>query len=256
MAPIEPDFLGEHVAMRVSGHGDDALVVATMERALTGPPLHPADPWMILTVLTRSTRPEHDTPVCDTAERAVAALVPLIERLDRDQTRRFAAALPEHSVVLRHLSAAVAERLAAFPRADESDEERSARARSLNNLGIRLSGLGRREDALAASAEAMEIYRELVAKNRDAFLPDLALSLCAKGSVLMDDERPEHAATFFQEGVNLYLSVVDQAPEEIGRWIELALRDLVRAWVAFGVGEAEIRAKLSDMGIKMDDGED
>ena len=48
---------------------------------------------------------------------------------------------------------------------------------SLNNLGGRLSALGRREDALAASEEAVDIRRHLAAADPSAFLPDLAGSL-------------------------------------------------------------------------------
>ena len=45
---------------------------------------------------------------------------------------------------------------------------------SLNNLSNRLGGLGRREEALAASQEAVTIRRELAAARPDAFRPDLA----------------------------------------------------------------------------------
>ena len=48
---------------------------------------------------------------------------------------------------------------------------------SLNNLAIRLAGLGRREEALAAIEEAVTIRRELAAARPDAFRPDLAVSL-------------------------------------------------------------------------------
>jgi hypothetical protein len=47
-------------------------------------------------------------------------------------------------------------------------------ATSLNNLGRDLSNLGRREEALAASQEAVDIYRRLAQTRPDAFLPDLA----------------------------------------------------------------------------------
>ncbi len=45
---------------------------------------------------------------------------------------------------------------------------------ALNNLGIRLSNLGRREQALQATEEAVELYRRLAAANPAAFEPDLA----------------------------------------------------------------------------------
>ena len=49
-------------------------------------------------------------------------------------------------------------------------------ARSLNNLGIGYSDLGRRAEALAPTEEAVSIYRELATTN-PAFRPDLASSL-------------------------------------------------------------------------------
>jgi hypothetical protein len=55
---------------------------------------------------------------------------------------------------------------------------------SLNNLARRLSGLGRREEALAAADEAVRLYRALAAARPDAFTPDLARSLSVLGDVL------------------------------------------------------------------------
>ena len=48
---------------------------------------------------------------------------------------------------------------------------------SLNNLSIRLADAGRRDEALAAITEAVDIRRRLAAANPAAFLPDLAMSL-------------------------------------------------------------------------------
>ena len=42
---------------------------------------------------------------------------------------------------------------------------------SLTNLGPHLFDLGRREEALAASQEAVDLYRRLAAERPDAFLP-------------------------------------------------------------------------------------
>ena len=50
-------------------------------------------------------------------------------------------------------------------------------AASLNNLAVRLGGLGRREEALAASQEATGLYRELAARWPDAYDQDLERSL-------------------------------------------------------------------------------
>jgi hypothetical protein len=55
-----------------------------------------------------------------------------------------------------------------------------------NNLGGRLSDLGRREEALAAAQEAVDIRRRVAAARPDAFLPDLAMSLNYLGTMLSD----------------------------------------------------------------------
>jgi hypothetical protein len=60
-------------------------------------------------------------------------------------------------------------------------------------VGIRLSDLGRREDALAASQEAVDIRRRLAQTRPDAFLPDLATSLNNLGGDLSDLGRREDA---------------------------------------------------------------
>jgi hypothetical protein len=54
----------------------------------------------------------------------------------------------------------------------------------LHNRSNRLAGLGRREDALAAITEAVDIHRELAAARPDAFRPDLARSLRNQSSAL------------------------------------------------------------------------
>ena len=76
-------------------------------------------------------------------------------------------------------------------------------ARSLNNLGNVLSDLGRREDALAAAQEAVEIYRRLAAERPDAFRPDLAGSLNNLAQLLSDLGRREEALAAAQEAVEL-----------------------------------------------------
>ena len=55
---------------------------------------------------------------------------------------------------------------------------------SLNNQSLRLARLGRREHALAAIEDAVELYRELAAARPDAFRADLAASLTSLGIML------------------------------------------------------------------------
>jgi tetratricopeptide (TPR) repeat protein len=76
-------------------------------------------------------------------------------------------------------------------------------AMSLNNLSVDLSDLGQREDALAASHEAVELYRQLVARNGEAFQPDLATSLSNLGTRLSDLGRHEEALAAQREAGQL-----------------------------------------------------
>ena len=57
------------------------------------------------------------------------------------------------------------------------DVGRPGLATSLSNLSKHFSDLGQREKALAASKEAVEIFRDLADASPDAFRTDLANSL-------------------------------------------------------------------------------
>jgi tetratricopeptide (TPR) repeat protein len=76
-------------------------------------------------------------------------------------------------------------------------------AARVGTLGIRLSNLGRREEALAASQEAVDIRRRLAQTRPDAFLPDLAASLNNSGAMLSNLGRREEALAASQETVQL-----------------------------------------------------
>ena len=84
------------------------------------------------------------------------------------------------------------------------------RARQANNRGVLLSNAGRREEALAASEEAVRLRRELVAQNRAAFLPDLASALNNLGSDFSSLGRREEALAASEEAVRVYGELVAQ----------------------------------------------
>lgn len=91
--------------------------------------------------------------------------------------------------------------------------DEAGRAWALNNLGVALSALGRREEALAATQEAADLYRELVAAEPGAFLPDLARSLGAHGAVLRELGRHAEAADAFGEGVRILAPFFRRLPQ-------------------------------------------
>ncbi len=109
-----------------------------------------------------------------------------------------------------------------------SSEHESLLAASLNNVGVRLGALGRREEALAASQEAVEIRRKLAADRPDAFLPDLATSLGARGAILESAECKEEALRSFEEGVRCLRPCFERYPEGHASLMAALVRDYFR----------------------------
>ncbi len=113
--------------------------------------------------------------------------------------------------------------------ADEAEQ-----AMVSNMLGYTLSALGRREEALGATEEAVGVYRELARGNPDAFLPDLARSLGAHGSVLRGVERYAEAMEAFGEGVRVLAPFFRRLPEAFAGLIGNLLNDYLSACQATG----------------------
>jgi hypothetical protein len=110
----------------------------------------------------------------------------------------------------------------------ESGEEGelAERARLLNNLGNRLSKLGRREEALEATREAVEIRRALAQRNPDAFRPDLATSLNNLGNRLSELGRREEALEATEEAADMLWPLFEQLPSAFAHNIAVMLRQL------------------------------
>ncbi|MDT7594940.1 MAG: hypothetical protein QOJ06_486, partial [Pseudonocardiales bacterium] len=77
-------------------------------------------------------------------------------------------------------------------------------AMALNNQSVVLSNLGRRHDAVAASTQAVEVYRRLAATNPTAFEPHLARALTNLGADLSDLGRLQNALTATTEAVDIH----------------------------------------------------
>ncbi|GFJ95229.1 tetratricopeptide repeat protein [Phytohabitans rumicis] len=74
---------------------------------------------------------------------------------------------------------------------------------------IRLAEAGRRAEALTASQEAVALFRELVAGNRDGYLPALALSVNNHAVRLADAGRRAEALTAIEDAVAYYRELVE-----------------------------------------------
>jgi hypothetical protein len=82
-----------------------------------------------------------------------------------------------------------------------------------------LADLGRREAALAASQESVDIHRALAEERPDAFLPDLGTSLITMAEILAGAERYAEAAASAQEGVAMIVAFSETQPAV---WADLA----------------------------------
>ena len=89
-------------------------------------------------------------------------------------------------------------------------------ARSLDNLGNRLSELGRREEALEATRESADIRRKLAGARPDAFLPDLAGSLNNLGNRLSELGRREEVLEATRESVTVLVPFTKQYLQRFG----------------------------------------
>jgi tetratricopeptide (TPR) repeat protein len=257
---LEPDLIGEHHVLEVLTSA--ALVDACLDWAGE----HQERRRHILMVLNRATRPEHGEKA-KRAEGQLARLVKTraavlggdlvtvavatpgrlldlcrnlegqVASLDESALAAINDALPMHSLKLMELSLRVAERLVQLARplvaavdagSDSLEEQRAAiLAAPVGTLGNRLFDLGRGEEALAATKEAVDIYRGLADTRPDAFLPAFATSLNNLGAMLSILGRDEEALAASQEAVEICRGLVRTRPDEF-------LPDLARSLTNLG----------------------
>jgi hypothetical protein len=264
VAPLEPDLIGEHHVATVGDvelidgclrwiEAEPTENQAKRRRSL-------------LTVLQRATQPEHGTRANGQAVMLLDHLVgrhakalaadlvavmmdtqgALAERVDRqvdaldeESLGAINTELPIKSLSLMDLSLHVAvrrnwlarERLAAVDAledaaADQRETILSRLAASANTLGIRLSALGRREEALAASQEAVVLYRHLAQARPDAVLPDLAASLNNLGGDLSDLGWREEALAASQEAVDIRRRLAQARPDAVLPDLAMSLNNI------------------------------
>lgn len=246
LIPLEPDLIGEH---HVASVGDSELVDGCVQW-IEGEPdaareAHRRD---LLTVLQRATQPEHG----QAAARAGALLGHLIEshgqtmaaalvavmidtpgqlanvlerklpELQMDPLRAIDDAVPTQTVSLLDLSMKIAAQRVALTKhflpmagrgwdVDPRDVKVDLAAR-LGVLGMRLSFLGRLDDALAASQEAVAIHRELQ-DTRPKVEADFGKCLNNLGNMLTNVGRDKEALAVVEESVAIYRRLAEVMPE-------------------------------------------
>ena len=266
LAALEPDLIGEHHVARVA---TDTLVDSCLDWAGD----NREQRQQILTVLNRATRAEHGGEAANAVaqlDRLVkmraamlggdlikvaletpgqlldicAKLELYIGGLDDSQLTEIDAALPIQSLALMDLSLAVATRRVDVARLEAAtlanvapalhDAIHNILAARLSVLGIRLSNLGRHEDALAATQEAVDIYRRLTQTRTDTLLPDLATGLNNFGIRLSNVGRREDALAAMQEAVGISRRLAQSRPDTFLPYLASHLRNLAIRLDDFG----------------------
>jgi len=226
----------------------------------------------LITVLQRATQPEHGakaagqaaallghlvrmhTPtlaedivavMTDTPGRLREVLDAALGDLERDALSALDFALPLMHLQLLELALSVSQRHCGLTRAalaevgqgrpEVLEPARSAYAAAVGQLGIRYSNLNRREDALKASEEAVDIYRALAKDRPDVFRPDLASSLSVMSDVLAAMERNAEAAKAAQEAFATLAPALERYPEAHAGLARTIASDVVRYSAAAGV---------------------
>lgn len=207
VSALEPDLIGETVVLRVLKDMDTPRDY--LDRVFDGAPRaamrqgfivlgrvalgHPEEmqPWLEAAlhadILTRA-RAAMDAAMAFTTQTAFAPLGLLVaERLQQvrsvkgteqlELARSLESEIPDQTVSLREVAAWVFATLIAHLPAGSDEKILSERARLLNNLGIRLGALGRREEALEATKEAVEHYTQLVEALPAAFMQNFLISV-------------------------------------------------------------------------------
>ena len=162
-------------------------------------------------------------------EPLLKALGEFIRTADMDMLRELNSALPRFSAVLAtsgaQVAAALASRLRTRARTTKESDLR-ALARSLTVLAIRLADTSRPTEALAAAQESVDLYRDLVTRNRDGNLASLAWSVINLAVRLGDAGRPTEALTAAEESVDLYRDLVTRNRDSYLPYLSLSVNNL------------------------------
>ena len=207
---LQPDLLGEQLVYRQLSTTPE-LLERVIERTDTDGLAH------ALTVITRLVqRLPAATAWLEPVARPLASAVE--ESVSPDLAGRLMELCDQESfkasVPLREIALTATRRVLEFARAQATSSEaaRHEFARILNNLGIRYLDLGRPEEALATSAEAVDHYRSLAKSRPDAFLPGLAMSLNNLGIQYSELGCREEALAASAEAVDHYRSLAKSRP--------------------------------------------
>jgi hypothetical protein len=205
---LEPDLVGEHLVLR-EAEWDRTHALALIEACVAWENGSEASRRCVITVLARATKAEHggkaksaESLLVEIVRRRAVDLAPILVEValiepqgrlaevlviaaptfDDEALRALQAALPHRTVRLMDAAYVLAAKHVDLARqaasqASVTAHQRDRLATRLTILSYRLSALGRNEEALAASQEAVDIYRSLPKDEPKAFRAGRAASL-------------------------------------------------------------------------------
>jgi tetratricopeptide (TPR) repeat protein len=218
--------IAEGLRRRLSSQLTEVFIAADPDSALVG---------VAIQVATETAEPA----------RLIHAVATALDKLSPEQLRALAGQLPQSSLALADLAAQVTTALIKqlqLHATQERDHATPDIAMWLNSLALRLSDLGRREEALAAIEEAVQLYRGLAGARPDAFIPDLATSLNNLAKMLSDLGRPEEALAAIEEAVQLYRGLPGARPDAFTPNLALSLNNLASMLSDLGRPEEALAA--------------
>ncbi len=231
--PLTPDLLGEwliYTHLKELGDAGDSRAISLLKRVFE------IDPDSFIRTLIRLTQDFHDEDERPQPLLWLSHVVdPNAEEPHIASLREVESLLPERTQALRQyahdVTARLLESLRPLKKRVKVIEESeiglaSESSRLLNNLSFRLSELGRREDALNAIEEAVEIRRKLAAQRPDAFNPVLASSLNNLSAYLSELGRREDAIEAIEEAVEIRRKLAAQSPDAFNPNLSNSLSNL------------------------------
>jgi nucleoside phosphorylase/tetratricopeptide (TPR) repeat protein len=269
---LEPDLLGEGIVLRIAAPSrsagmpdgdtwidrviapdDDARAITATFTALGRASVTNAAavrPWIVRLLRTRLA--QRALPALQAAKAVGKQTVSstmgdlLADALEQDGSIAIAFALAEEripypTVSLRRVAEWQSRMQLAYAPTGYDDDSLELRARWLLERARRLDAMERHEPALAATREAVELYRLLAARDPDAFRAPLAASLIQLGISLGAFGRHDAAAVATREAVDFYRSAVAH-PHEFQPNLAAGLNNLGRDLSVLGQREPALAA--------------
>ncbi|MER6640996.1 tetratricopeptide repeat protein, partial [Streptomyces microflavus] len=199
---LQPDRIAEYHASRTLAEGDIPLT------ALLGAAA-PGQQAQLITVLARAAIAHYNTGRTTASEQVLHTLDTALDtaHLSQQGLQAAADALPYPSRVIAPLALRLTTVIAHTHQqltVGNSAAHEPGLATSLSSVGVRMGEVGRWEEALAVTEEAVEIYRRLARDNSVAYEPALAGSLSNLGVRMGEVGRREEALADTVEAVEIY----------------------------------------------------